>query len=69
MAGARSDVLLIGPLRPVIAKGFAGLTVHELAAATDRDALLASLGHVRAMAVALPVRPVNDALLARLPQL
>jgi lactate dehydrogenase-like 2-hydroxyacid dehydrogenase len=69
MAGARSDVLLIGPLRPVIAKGFAGLTVHELAAARDRDSPLASLGHVRAMAVSLPVRPINDALLARLPQL
>jgi len=69
MAGARSDVLLIGPLRPVIAKGFAGLTVHDLAAAADKDALLASVSHVRAMAVSLPVRPINDALLARLPRL
>ena len=69
MAGARSDVLLIGPLRPVIAKGFAGLTVHDPAAAADSDALLASLSHVRAMAVSLPVRPINDALLARMPRL
>jgi lactate dehydrogenase-like 2-hydroxyacid dehydrogenase len=69
MAGAKSDVLLIGPLRPVIAQGFAGLTVHNLAAATDREALPASLSHVRAMAVSLPVRPINDALMARLPQL
>ena len=69
MAGAKSEVLLIGPSRPVIAKGFAALTVHNLSAAADRDALLASVAHVRAMAVAAPVEPINDALLARLPQL
>ena len=69
MAGARSDVLLIGPLRPVIASGFAGLTVHDLVAAADSDTLRASLSRVRAMAVSLPVRPINDALLARMPQL
>jgi lactate dehydrogenase-like 2-hydroxyacid dehydrogenase len=69
MAGAKSEVLLIGPSRPVIAKGFAALTVHSLSAAADRDALLASVAHVRAMAVAAPVEPINDALLARLPQL
>jgi len=69
MAGARSDVLLIGPLRPVIASGFAGLTVHDLVAAADSDTLRASLSRVRAMAVSLPVRPINDALLARMPRL
>ena len=69
MAGAKSEVLLIGPSRPVIAKGFAALTVHSLSSAADRDALLASAAHVGAMAVAAPVEPINDALLTRLPQL
>jgi lactate dehydrogenase-like 2-hydroxyacid dehydrogenase len=69
MGGAKSEVLLIGPSRPVIAKGFAALAVHSLSAAADRDAVLASVAHVRAMAVAAPVEPINDALLARLPQL
>ncbi len=69
MAGAKSEVLLIGPSRPVVAKGFAALTVHSLSSAADRDALLASVAHVRAMAVSAPVEPINDALLARLPQL
>jgi lactate dehydrogenase-like 2-hydroxyacid dehydrogenase len=69
MAGAKSEVLLIGPSRPVITKGFAALTVHSLSSAADRDALLASAAHVGAMAVAAPVEPINDALLARLPQL
>jgi lactate dehydrogenase-like 2-hydroxyacid dehydrogenase len=69
MVGAKSDVLLIGPLRPVIAEGFAALTVHRLSDAADRDALLASVKDVRAMAVSAPVEPINEALLARLPRL
>src|SRR5271167_681987 len=63
----RTDVLLAGPSRPVITRGLAGFTVHNLPAG-DRDALLASVGHVRAMAVTTMV-PVDDALLARLPHL
>ncbi len=69
MAGNASAVLLVGPSRPVIAKGLAGFTVHSLAAAANRDAFLASVAHVRAMAVSAPVEPIGDALLARLPQL
>jgi lactate dehydrogenase-like 2-hydroxyacid dehydrogenase len=42
--------------------------VHELPTA-DRDAFLASLSHVRAMAVSSPVEPIDNALLARLPKL
>jgi lactate dehydrogenase-like 2-hydroxyacid dehydrogenase len=69
MAANASEVLLVGPSRPVIAKGLAGLTVHSLAAAANRDAFLASVGHVRAMAVSAPVEPIDNALLARLPRL
>jgi lactate dehydrogenase-like 2-hydroxyacid dehydrogenase len=69
MAGAKSDVLLIGPLRPVIAEGFAALAVHRLSAAADRNALLAAVRDVRAMAVSAPVEPINEALLARLARL
>jgi len=63
----RTEVLLAGPSRPVIARGLAGFTVHRLPA-TDRDALLASVSHVHAMAVTT-MMPVDDALLARLPNL
>jgi len=69
MAANASEVLLVGPSRPVIVKGLAGLTVHSLAAAANRDAFLASVGHVRAMAVSAPVEPIDNALLARLPRL
>jgi lactate dehydrogenase-like 2-hydroxyacid dehydrogenase len=60
----QADILLIGPLRPVLAKGLAALTVLDGVA--DRDIALDS---VRAMAVSAPLRPVDDALLARLPAL
>ena len=69
MAANASEVLLVGPSRPVIARGLAGLTVHSLAAAANRDAFLASVAHVRAMAVSSPVEPIDNALLARLPKL
>jgi len=69
MAADKSEILLIGPARPVLAKGFANFTVHSLAGAASRDALLASLDHVRAMAVSAPVEPINDDLFARLPNL
>ena len=63
------DLLLIGPLRPVLAKGLADFTVHQLAAATDRQAFWKSIADVRAMAVSAPIEPVNEALYARLPDL
>jgi len=65
----RPEILLIGPVRPVIAKGFGNFIVHSLPAANDRDAFFASIAHVRALAVSAPVEPVNDALFARLPKL
>jgi len=69
MAANKNEVVLIGPARPVIARGLAAFTLHNPAAAANRDAFLTSIAHVRAMAVAAPVEPINDALLARLPQL
>jgi lactate dehydrogenase-like 2-hydroxyacid dehydrogenase len=64
----RPDVLLIGPLRPVLAQGFADFSVHEVGVATDQNAFPA-LAHVRAMAVSAPVQSIDDALLAALPKL
>ena len=69
MPEQRPEVLLIGPLRPVLAKGLTEFTVHSLAGATDRDALLASIAHLRAMVVSAPVLPIDNALLTRLPKL
>jgi lactate dehydrogenase-like 2-hydroxyacid dehydrogenase len=69
LAPSSPEVLLVGPLRPVLAEGLADLRVHRLAAGADSDALLNSLAHVRAMAVSAPIQRIDQALLARLPKL
>ena len=69
MASTTSEVLLIGPLRPVLAKGFANIAVHKLGGGADHDAFLDSVTDVRAMAVSAPLRPVDEALLVHLPKL
>ena len=68
VAADKSEILLAGPLRPVIAKGLAGFTVQELAVAANHDALIAAAGHVGALAVTTMAR-IDDAMLARLPNL
>jgi lactate dehydrogenase-like 2-hydroxyacid dehydrogenase len=64
----KPDVLLIGPLRPVLAKGFAGFSVHTLPA-DNRGAFFAAHAGLGAIAVSAPVEPVDDALFAYLPKL
>ena len=64
----KPDVLLIGPLRPVLAKGFADFSVRKLPA-DNRAAFFAGNAGLRAIAVSAPVEPVDDALFARLPKL
>ena len=68
MSVQRPDVLLIGPLRPVLAQGFADFAVHKVGDATDQNAFPA-LAHVRAMAISAPVQSIDDTLLAALPKL
>lgn len=62
------DILLIGPLRPVLAKGLAGFTIHKLPK-DNAEHFVASLPPVGALAVSAPVAPVDDALFARMPKL
>jgi lactate dehydrogenase-like 2-hydroxyacid dehydrogenase len=68
LSAQQLDVLLIGPLRPVLAQGFADFGVHKVGDATDQNAFSA-LAHVRAMAVSAPIQSIDDALLAALPKL
>lgn len=65
----KPEVLVLGPLRPVFARGFANFSVHELPSPADRNAFLSSIAHVRAIAVTTLVDRVDDALMARLPKL
>jgi lactate dehydrogenase-like 2-hydroxyacid dehydrogenase len=69
LPGQRSEVLLVGPSRPILANGLANFAVHSLSPAANREAFLAAIAHVRAMAVSAPVEQIGDALLARLPVL
>jgi lactate dehydrogenase-like 2-hydroxyacid dehydrogenase len=69
LAAEPLEVLLIGPSRPVLDKGFAAMTMRKLAGTSAHEALLASLSGIRAMAVSAPVQPIDEALLARLPSL
>src|ERR1051326_6937066 len=69
MANDKGEVLLVGPSKPAVARGFTGFTVHNLAAAKDREAFFGSIGHVRAIAVSLPMERINEAMFDRLPKL
>jgi lactate dehydrogenase-like 2-hydroxyacid dehydrogenase len=69
MANEKREVLLVGPPKPVVERGFAGFTVHNLAAAKNREAFFGSIGHVRAIAVSLPMERISEALFDRLPKL
>jgi lactate dehydrogenase-like 2-hydroxyacid dehydrogenase len=69
LSTGQPEVLLIGPLRPVLAKGFANLAIHKFGDAADRIAFSAAMAHVRAMAVSAPVQPVDDTLFAAFPRL
>jgi lactate dehydrogenase-like 2-hydroxyacid dehydrogenase len=57
----RTDLLLIGPMRPVLAEGLADFAIHKSDAAPRGD--------IRAMAVSAPVQAIDEALLAALPKL
>lgn len=69
MIADKSEVLLIGPARPVIARGLEDFTLHDLAGAANREAFFAAIAHVRAMAVSAPLERIDGALLAHLPEL
>jgi lactate dehydrogenase-like 2-hydroxyacid dehydrogenase len=63
------ELLLIGPSRPVLAKGLANFTIHELGAASNAEAFWPSLRHLRAMTVSAPVESIDEAWYTRLPNL
>ena len=70
MADGKIEVLLSGPPKPTIVNGLAPFTVHRLADAKDRDALLKEIGpRVRAMAVSVSSDKIGAELMSMLPKL
>ena len=70
MADGKIEVLLSGPPKTTIVNGLAPFTVHRLADAKDRDALLKEIGpRVRAMAVSVSSDKIGPELMRKLPKL
>jgi lactate dehydrogenase-like 2-hydroxyacid dehydrogenase len=70
MTTDKPEVMLIGPLKPVVVKGLdAVCTVHKVAAAKDPDAFIAAHSHVRAIACSDTTCKIPGDLMARFPNL
>jgi lactate dehydrogenase-like 2-hydroxyacid dehydrogenase len=70
MTAEKREVLLIGPLKPVIVRGLdAACTVHKVAAASDVDKFIAEHAHVRAIACGDTRDVIPGSLMARFPKL
>src|ERR1700684_4947 len=70
MTTDKPEVMLIGPLKPVVVKGLdAVCTVHKVAAAKDPDAFIAAHSHVRAIACSDTACKIPGDLMARFPNL
>ena len=70
MAGNRKEVMLVGPLKPVVVVGLdAVCTVHKAAAAKDRDAFIAAHSEVRAIACSATTERIPGDFMARFPKL
>ncbi len=71
MTAEKPDLLLVGPSKPLLAKGLEpAFTVHRLIEAEDREALLNRIAdRVRAMAVTYTSQRVDAAFMQRFPKL
>jgi len=70
MSDPKKEVLLLGPLKPVVVEGLeAACTVHKAAQAKDREAFIAAHADVRAIACSATTEMITGALLAGLPKL
>jgi len=70
MTADRREVLLVGPLKPVVVKGLeAACTVHKTAEAKDRDAFFAAHAGVRAIACSATTEMIPGSLLECFPTL
>src|SRR5580704_13088803 len=67
---AKPDIVLIGPLKPLVVRGLEAVcTVHKAAEAKDRQAFYAANAGVSAIAICVPVEKLSEAFLSRFPNL
>jgi|SRR5579871_326245 lactate dehydrogenase-like 2-hydroxyacid dehydrogenase len=70
MPRQKPDVILIGPLKPLIVKGLeAACTLHKAAEAKDLDAFYAEHADVGAIAICATTELISDKFMARFPRL
>ena len=71
MTDEKPDVLLVGPSKPLLARGLEpAFTVHRLIEAEDREAFLNGIaGRVRAFAVTYTNQKIDPAFMQRFPKL
>src|SRR5579872_1882822 len=70
MDTTKKEVLLVGPLKPVVIRGLDGpCTLYKLATASDPDAFIAKYAHVRAIACSDTREAIPGSLMARFPEL
>jgi len=70
MTADKREVLLVGPLKPVVVKGLeAACTVHKTAEAKDRDAFFAAHAGVRAIACSATTEMIPGSFLECFPKL
>ncbi|HTZ04048.1 MAG TPA: 2-hydroxyacid dehydrogenase [Xanthobacteraceae bacterium] len=70
MSSAKPEIILVGPLKPLVVKGLdAACTVHKAAEAKDRDAFFAAHADVGAMACSATTELIPGSFMARFPKL
>jgi len=66
----KPDVVLIGPLKPLVVRGLEAVsTLHKAAEAKDRDEFYAACAGMRAIAICAPVEKLSESFLSRFPKL
>ena len=70
MTASKPEIVLIGPLKPLVVKGLEAVcTVHKAAAAKDPEAFFTAHSDVRAIACSVTTELIPGAFMARFPRL
>ncbi|MFZ0609708.1 MAG: 2-hydroxyacid dehydrogenase [Xanthobacteraceae bacterium] len=70
MSAAKREIILVGPLKPLVVRGLeAACTVHKAAEAKDREAFFAAHANVGAIACSATTELIPGSVMAKFPKL